>query len=376
MDNFFKTSFYNLFTEKSGPDFCVLVIEHKKKDGHPSSREVIATIHRACQNLLSASYVVHFTEIQNDLIFCYLNYDSTIFSTRAFVGSLRQIIYNITPEANSTVYFSGAVKTMAELSEECSFLARSTDYSAYLGFSAPVTSEYLHECVSSLQEPLALSFNYIYDNLIAKNYEEVIQSINDEGDRLSGLVRDGIHYSSRILMQYSCDVWYAVRLYFISQNCPDKYFDKNITEELFINRGIGRLFKTIANQIADFRDTFASSDSTTREQQQTDAILEYISNNLATVNLNETAARFDFTPEYLSRLFKKNTGENYSEFIKRKRFEKALELLRSGEKISIAEISAMLGYKSQSHFQNKFKAEYGVSPDAYRKAFNLHHLNS
>lgn len=53
-------------------------------------------------------------------------------------------------------------------------------------------------------------------------------------------------------------------------------------------------------------------------------------------------------------------------YVTKCKLEEACDLLVYGQR-SLAEISAYLGYSSQSYFQNVFKKQHGVTPVQYRK---------
>lgn len=70
-------------------------------------------------------------------------------------------------------------------------------------------------------------------------------------------------------------------------------------------------------------------------------------------------------PGYLSRLFKKETGESLSDYILRKRMAMAKrELTHSDEPIS--KVARSLGYNSLSYFGKSFKRFYGMNPQDFR----------
>ncbi|MBQ1257042.1 MAG: helix-turn-helix transcriptional regulator, partial [Clostridia bacterium] len=73
----------------------------------------------------------------------------------------------------------------------------------------------------------------------------------------------------------------------------------------------------------------------------------------------------DISLAYMTRLFKKETGENFSDYLWKVRYKKAVELLEEG-KMSINEISLAVGYLHPSSFRRKFKQENGESPTNYR----------
>lgn len=68
---------------------------------------------------------------------------------------------------------------------------------------------------------------------------------------------------------------------------------------------------------------------------------------------------------YMSLLFKKNFGINFSDYLWNMRLDKAKSLLRNSD-LSIDEISVKVGYQTPSSFRRKFKAEMGVTPSQYR----------
>ena len=71
-------------------------------------------------------------------------------------------------------------------------------------------------------------------------------------------------------------------------------------------------------------------------------------------------------PDYLSRLFKKETGYNLNQFIKQYRMEKAKELLIDTQ-LKIATIGTKVGYPNSSYFCKIFNDYYGVSPEKFRE---------
>ena len=72
--------------------------------------------------------------------------------------------------------------------------------------------------------------------------------------------------------------------------------------------------------------------------------------------------------DYLGKLFKKETGKNFSYYVMEKRMEMAKELLLEGRKDRIYEIAEMVGYGSNSqYFSQVFKKYTGVSPLEYKE---------
>lgn len=74
------------------------------------------------------------------------------------------------------------------------------------------------------------------------------------------------------------------------------------------------------------------------------------------------------SPQYLSYLFKRITGENFSEYIIRVRIKNAQRLLVTTQ-YSVSEIASMVGIGNSSYFSKVFTKITGISPVRYRKNF-------
>ena len=69
---------------------------------------------------------------------------------------------------------------------------------------------------------------------------------------------------------------------------------------------------------------------------------------------------------YFSRLFCKEMGENFMNYVNRQKISRAKELLRDSS-LSVAQITREVGYADASHFIRLFKRFEGVTPTVYRQ---------
>lgn len=83
------------------------------------------------------------------------------------------------------------------------------------------------------------------------------------------------------------------------------------------------------------------------------------------IAVEDVAAQIHRSGSYLMHRFKAETGMSVGDYITKCKLEEACDLLVYGRR-SLAEISAYLGYSSQSYFQNVFKKQFGVTPTQYR----------
>ncbi|MBM7582179.1 two-component system response regulator YesN [Caldicoprobacter guelmensis] len=97
------------------------------------------------------------------------------------------------------------------------------------------------------------------------------------------------------------------------------------------------------------------------------AVEQYITDNLREdINLKDTAAKFNFSPYYFSRTFKKVFGYNFSDYLNLIRINKAKELLKD-DSLSVKEICYLVGYNDPNYFSKVFKKYEGVTPTEYRE---------
>ena len=93
----------------------------------------------------------------------------------------------------------------------------------------------------------------------------------------------------------------------------------------------------------------------------------YVEEHLSREITRKEIAKFaGFNQEYLSTLFKKETGDTLSEYIQKKRLSVAKKLLRQTN-LPISLISQDCGYETLSYFSNVFRQKVGLSPREYRK---------
>ena len=94
--------------------------------------------------------------------------------------------------------------------------------------------------------------------------------------------------------------------------------------------------------------------------------LTFIHLNLSSsLTVKKVAYEIGLSPDYLTRLFKKELGMNMITYINKKRIYTSLKLLKNTD-LSIEEIGDLIGLNNTSYFYTLFKKEIGTSPKQYR----------
>ncbi len=208
--------------------------------------------------------------------------------------------------------------------------------------------------------------NYIVGDLkleIAKYRNNIIDAVKNLGKQASySLVRELFDF---IINQRFYDTDYIFGCFTEIIESSAKYVDMkdhkltDIETELIRCRDIAALRKVVD-------DFYASIEDIPRYPKSIVSAISYINNNYhKQISLSDLAGKVNLSEEYLSRLFKKETGLNILEYINNTRLEKADKLIKTTD-FNINEIGFMVGIPNSSYFSNIYKKKYGVSPSKIR----------
>ncbi|OMF26755.1 hypothetical protein BK133_20160 [Paenibacillus sp. FSL H8-0548] len=111
----------------------------------------------------------------------------------------------------------------------------------------------------------------------------------------------------------------------------------------------------------------------TKAVEETETVVQtvqrYIEQNIGHDMSRDTIANHVYlNPDYLSRIFKKETGYSISDYVLNERINLAKELL-SQTNIPISSIASSVGHTNFSHFARIFKKHAGLGPTEYRNQF-------
>jgi two-component system, response regulator YesN len=126
----------------------------------------------------------------------------------------------------------------------------------------------------------------------------------------------------------------------------------------------GLIERVVDQKIVDASNKMDSTKDTIRKA------ISYIDEHLnEEFTLKDIAARVHLNPSYFSVLFKEQVNLNFSEYVTRRRIQRAKELVISTT-LPINEIAEEVGYKTAKYFIKIFKEIEGMTPSAYRKTGN------
>lgn len=203
------------------------------------------------------------------------------------------------------------------------------------------------------------------DDTILNNIQSAIKIRDCDAIRRQVMILENKFHRQK---QYS-----YIYVKFIFSSILREFYQKISTfKESNLNSGIEDIYRTtslsdvseIVNQAIDtFEKNFDHTDST---QHEVELIQKYIFENYDKVlSVSDLAAHVFLTPNYLSYVFKKDTGIGVNKFIKNYRMEKAKQFLEDTN-IKVVKVCQMVGYANVSYFRQSFREFYGINPEKFR----------
>lgn len=158
--------------------------------------------------------------------------------------------------------------------------------------------------------------------------------------------------------------------------CLNTLMDYNLLNENILPRPEQFLKETLADSLSQplldlAQQIFLLIKGDDRSQEGSVRYIEhYIRNNLEKdLSLEHLASLVHLSPSYLSREFKRLSGENISAYITAERMAKARELLVEGS-LKNYEIARLVGYEDPVYFSRAFKKTTGLRPSEFRQKEN------
>jgi len=84
------------------------------------------------------------------------------------------------------------------------------------------------------------------------------------------------------------------------------------------------------------------------------------------ISLNSIAEKLGVTPQYLSRIFTKETNSNFIDYLTMVRIEKAKSFIKNTD-LKIYEIAQRVGYPDSKYFCTIFKKVAGIPPNQFKR---------
>lgn len=185
-------------------------------------------------------------------------------------------------------------------------------------------------------------FPSFFAEMSCQNYIDVISRFSETGH----LIKNNI---GRAYMLQEL-------LHSLDQSFNNDYNASNILPNLKIVELIYNLYRLLESDVLE-----TSTPETPLNNPIISEVIKYINTNYATItNVSSISSAFNYSPNYLNKIFKQSTGMTIPKYVNIKRFENVENLFRAGNSLEYA--STASGFNNYRHFAYAYKQEYGISP--------------
>lgn len=348
---------FDLIPEKT---MCIIVnfyISKINKEAKMGREDIYNSI---CNFIKGTRKDIYYIPIRNNIqgVLQIIIFSEKFKDTKKFQLSISEYLNKITQQAESILsinvryelkYSYKCLYELIELKNRLKFLESS---------NKEKTNTLLPRQYDFLQEQQKLFFSYLNEG----DFKAIYNLMDSLMDRL-------IHFDINYVRNYLINLVsmlsnrskeLEIDLYKITKGNCDYNLLFDMDDMIEISQWCKQIFNCIKNEI----------DENKTEYHQKQIILkakEYIEDNFnKDLSLEDIAEHVFLSPVYFSRLFKKETNENFIDYLKKVRIIKAKRLLKNTDN-RIYEISQQVGYKSSKYFSRLFREYTGSTPSNYRE---------
>ena len=117
-----------------------------------------------------------------------------------------------------------------------------------------------------------------------------------------------------------------------------------------------------------FRNKNEICEQRERENRLVSLAVEYLLENyMNDVTLASVARELSVSFEHLSRIFKRETGFGFNEYLTLLRLQRAEYMLKNEPGLKISEVAYSVGFNDSNYFSYKFKQQFGCPPTGLKR---------
>lgn len=225
-------------------------------------------------------------------------------------------------------------------------------------------------------EDVSREFKSSFDDY-NKQYKEMITSLfsrdglwKEKLDKVLETI-ENLHYGNRYAAENRCiamamDFYKELEEYHIVASETRQEYE-GFVAKIRLQSSYRDLKNFIERFLAKFLEKNAFQD-TAAENQTIHQVKVYIKEHYAEdLSLGKMAEIVYMNPYYFSSFFKKETGQNYKNYLAEVRMKEAVKLLMKTD-MKTYELAKAVGYNDVRSFSEKFREYFGESPSSYKKS--------
>lgn len=213
--------------------------------------------------------------------------------------------------------------------------------------------------------------------LVSNTDENTLKEILSVGNYQNSLIKleqilnrylNNEAYTERAIRQFAFYLIWLVKRTLLDMRMDEKEIfgnDSNILEEIDSFKTVGELRLFIKNV---YSKIFAILESQRTYKKMVRQCIDYIRSHFGeNIHVADMANLLHVTPNYFSKIFKQETGENFTEWLNKYRIEQAKEMLIAASDDKIYEIAGKTGFSDYKYFSYVFKKQTGYTPGTFRQ---------
>ena len=214
---------------------------------------------------------------------------------------------------------------------------------------------------------------YQMDSAQKKRLQETTEYL--DAQRFRQELEDGYRliFSLRPLSGQMLEDWFhqvlQASIYGLQQNgVLDERLLDEMEEQFWRCAGPQDIYRLLEQQIVAQIERLQEEKSSRETRPITEAKRYIQQHYQQALRLEDVSSAVGFNATYFSVLFKKETGQNFTDYLTELRINKSKELLCSDD-LSIQDVAELVGYRDLKYFSRLFKKITGVSPSDYKKLY-------
>ncbi|MDU4884164.1 response regulator [uncultured Clostridium sp.] len=222
-----------------------------------------------------------------------------------------------------------------------------------------VNNKILGEFIKSISK-IGNSIEYLYFYYNDNVYMVFYFNINDIND--TNIIDSEINLQADMFIKNEISVFVL--------NCTEKIWElreysqlvRKVKENMLNSKKAKKYFIEDLNELSEILD----DDKNVYSATSIKLAIQFITNNFnKNITLKDVADEVFLSQNYLSELFKKETGEGFYEFLSNYRIKRAKEILLTTN-LKIYEVAESVGYNDSITFGRAFKKITGTTPNNFR----------
>lgn len=161
-------------------------------------------------------------------------------------------------------------------------------------------------------------------------------------------------------------IWKVVYTYFVKKDISSEAFFQDEAAQTLTKKASQSVVDMMRFVTYLLEEVFKTEKESKKVENISDKVNRYIHQHyMESISRTEIADELHLAAEYVSKRYRKETGEGINDYLNKYRVEKAKNFLQGGR--SVSEVSESCGFDSFTYFSTVFKKYVGVSPNQFKK---------